>query len=179
MNATIKLIVLPNQYKDMVEKLTPDLIAPCGMNCGICKAYLAYSRGVPYKKGEVSHCTGCLVRNKNCAFIRRDCKKLRKKQIRFCYECADMPCEQLAKLDGLYRARYGMSMIENLKMIRERGMDEFLKSQSERYRCASCDDIISVHNGKCYACGYQAEKPKGSNPKLRWVPNRKSSKRSA
>jgi len=163
----------------MVEKLNPDLIAPCGMNCGICKAYLAYSRGVPYKKGEVTHCTGCLVRNKNCAFIRRDCEKLRKKQIRFCYECADMPCKQLSKLDELYRARYRMGMIENLKMIREKGIDEFLKSQSEEYRCVSCGDIISVHNGKCYACGYQAEKPKGSTHKLRWVPNRKSSKRSA
>ena len=163
----------------MVEKFTPDLIAPCGMNCGICKAYLAYSRGVPYKKGEVSHCKGCLVRNKNCAFIRRDCEKLRKKQIRFCHKCADMPCKQLAKLDELYRARYGMSMIENLKMIRERGIAEFLKSQSEKYRCSNCGDIISVHNGKCYACGYQAKKPKGSNPKLRWVPNRESSKRSA
>jgi rubrerythrin len=90
-----------------------------------------------------------------------------------------MPCKQLSKLDELYRARYGMSMIENLKMIRDKGMDEFLKSQAEKYRCASCGDIISVHDGKCYACGYQAEKPKGFNPKLRWVPNRKSSKRFA
>jgi len=163
----------------MVVKLTPDLVASCGMNCGICKAYLAYSRGVPYKKGEVTHCTGCLVRNKNCAFIRRECKKLRKNQIRFCHECEEIPCKKLAKLDGHYRARYGMSMIENLQMIRKKGISEFLKKQAEKYRCPNCGDIISVHDGKCYACGYQAEKPKGSNPKLRWVPNRNSSKCSA
>lgn len=163
----------------MAKTLTSDLIAPCGMNCGVCKAYLAYSRGVPYKKGEVTHCTGCLVRNKNCAFIRRECRKLRKKQIRFCYECVNMPCKQLVKLNKLYRARYGMSMIENLKMIRDKGMGEFLKSQSYKYRCPSCGDIISVHDGKCYACGYQADKPKGFIPKRRWVPNRKSNSRSA
>jgi hypothetical protein len=29
---------------------TPELIAPCGMNCGICKSYLAFSRGIPEKK---------------------------------------------------------------------------------------------------------------------------------
>ena len=139
----------------MNKAFAPDLIAPCGMNCGICKAYLAYSRGVPYKKGEVSHCTSCVVRGKNCAFIKRHCEKLRKKQIHFCYECADMPCKQLAKLDAYYSARYGMSMVENLKMIRERGMDEFLKSQAEKYRRPSCGDIISVHDGKCYACGYK------------------------
>ena len=159
----------------MNRALAPDLVAPCGMNCGICKAYLAYSRGVPYRKGEVSHCNGCLVRNKNCAFVKRDCQKLRKKQIRFCYECSDMPCKNLAKIDKLYRARYGMSMVENQEMIREKGMDEFLRSQLEKYRCSSCGDTISVHDGKCYTCGYQGDKPKGSNPKWRWIPNRKQS----
>jgi rubrerythrin len=58
-------------------------------------------------------------------------------------------------------------------MMKEKGMEEFLKSQSEKYRCPSCGDIVSVHDGKCYTCGYQAEKPKGSNPEKRWVPNRK------
>lgn len=160
----------------MNNKLTADLIAPCGMNCGICKAYLAYSRGVPCKKGEISRCTGCITRNKNCVFIRRDCEKIRKKQIRFCYECADMPCKQLAKIDEHYRARYGMNMVENQLMIKEKGMDAFLTSQAEKYRCPSCGDLISVHDGKCYACGYQGEKPKGSNPKKRWVPNQKKHK---
>ena len=84
-----------------------------------------------------------------------------------------MPCKQLVKIDELYRARYGMSMVENLKRIREQGMHEFLESQSEQYRCTSWGDIISVHDGKCCACGYRADKPKGPNPKLRWVPNRR------
>ena len=157
----------------MNKVFAPDLIAPCGMNCGICKAYLAYSRGIPYKKGEVSHCTGCLARNKICAFIKRDCEKIRKKQIRFCYECAQMPCKELAKIDSYYIARYGMSMVKNLNVIREEGMDAFLKEQVEKYRCPNCGDVVSVHDGKCYACSYQTEKPKGSDPKWRWVPNRK------
>ncbi len=143
----------------MEDKLTSDLIAPCGMNCGICKCYLAYSRGVPYQKGKVSHCSGCIARNKTCAFIKRDCEKLRKKKIRFCYECADMPCRKLAHLDDHYSARYGLSMLENQKIIKEKGMDEFLKSQAEKYTCPSCGDLVSVHDGKCYACGYQGEKP--------------------
>ncbi len=155
------------------SKFTPDLVAPCGMNCGVCKAYLAYSREVPHEKGKVTHCTGCMIRNKNCAFIKKGCEKLRKGQIRFCYQCPDMSCERLAKLDLRYRARYGMSMVENQKMIKEKGMDEFLKSQAEKYRCPRCGDVVSVHDGKCYACGYQGAKPKGFDPKLRWVPNKK------
>jgi hypothetical protein len=157
----------------MSQKFTVDLIAPCGMNCGVCKAYLAYSRGVPRKKGQVSHCTGCIARDKNCAFIKRDCEKIRKKQMRFCYECPEMPCSRLAKIDELYRVRYGMSMVENQKFIKENGMDAFIKSQTERYLCPNCGDVVSVHDGKCYACGFQGEKPKTSNSTYRWVPNRK------
>jgi len=67
--------------------------------------------------------------------------------------------QKLAHIDEHYSARYGMSMIENQKMIKEKGMDEFLKSQTEKYRCPSCGDLVSVHDGKCYACGYQGEKP--------------------
>jgi hypothetical protein len=62
----------------MADTLTSDLIAPCGMNCGVCKAYLAYSRGVPYKKGEISHCTGCLVRNKNVPSSKKAAKNTEK-----------------------------------------------------------------------------------------------------
>jgi hypothetical protein len=157
----------------MAKGFTSELIAPCGMNCGICKAYLAYSREVPYKKGEVSHCTGCLVRNKNCAFIKLGCPKKIGKQLRFCYECQDMPCRELTKIDELYRSRYGMSMVENQKMIKEKGMGEFLRSQAEKYSCPNCGDVVSVHDGKCYACGFEVEKPKGYNAKQRWEPNRK------
>jgi hypothetical protein len=157
---------------------TADLIAPCGMNCGICKAYLAYSRGVPQQKGKVTHCSGCLARNKNCAFIKRSCEKIRKQQLRFCHQCADMPCKRLAKLDEHYRQRYCMSMVENQKMIRQKGIDEFLKNQAERYRCPSRGDVISVHDGKCYRCGFQVQKPiekvgKNRWDKSRWVPNPK------
>jgi predicted RNA-binding Zn-ribbon protein involved in translation (DUF1610 family) len=84
-----------------------------------------------------------------------------------------MPCKKLAHIDEHYKVRYGMSMVENQKMIQEKGMDEFLKSQAIKYRCPNCGDVVSVHDGKCYACSYQAEKPKGSTPKQRWVPNRK------
>jgi hypothetical protein len=157
----------------MDEKFTPDLIAPCGMNCAICKAYLAYSHNVPRQKGKVTHCTGCLARNKNCAFVKRDCPKKVGKKLRICSECANMPCRNLAKIDELYRARYGMSMVENLKDIKEKGMTEFLHTQAKKYHCPNCGDVVSVHDGKCYACGFQGEKPKGSNPKYRWVPNRK------
>ena len=153
-------------------KFTPDLIAPCGMNCGICKSYLAYSRGVPAQKGKVSNCVGCRIRSKNCAFIKRDCPKKVGKQLSSCSECGDMPCRRLAHLDQRYQEHYGMSMGENLKEIKDKGMDEFLKDQEVKYRCPKCGDVVSVHDGRCYACGYKSLDI-GRRPGTVWKPIKK------
>jgi len=160
----------------MAPNFTADLVAPCGMNCGLCKAYLAYSHGVPRKRGEVTHCSGCRARDKNCAFIKRDCPQKVGKQLQFCYKCSVFPCERLSKLDANYRIRYNMSMIENQKQIKEKGMSEFLKTQAEKYRCPKCGDVVSVHDGKCYACGFQGPKPQTSDCTYRWKPNKPKSK---
>ena len=134
-------------------KLTPELIAPCGMNCGICKRYLAYSRGIPEEKGKVIHCQGCLPLNKNC-FIKRGCKKIANNEIKFCFECDNIPCENLNRLERRYRERYSMSMVENLKELKDKGMEKFLENQESKYKRSKYGDIISVHDRKCYTCGH-------------------------
>lgn len=139
------------------DKFSPDLIAPCGMNCGICKAYLAFTHGTPRQRGKVTYCAGCKPRAKNC-YIKRGCKKLTRHEIQFCYECSNMPCKNLAHLDARYRQRYSMSIVENQKTLKAKDMDQFLKEQAEKYRCPSCGDVVSVHDGKCYACGYKQSK---------------------
>ena len=135
------------------NKFTAELIAPCGMNCALCKGYIAYTHGVPRVRGKVTYCAGCLPRAKNC-YIKRGCKKLSKHQIQSCHQCDTMPCKNLGHLDNRYRERYGMSMVESLKIIKANGMDEFLKSQEETYRYPSCGDLVCVHDGKCYSCNY-------------------------
>jgi hypothetical protein len=129
--------------------MKPELIAPCGMNCAICIAYMGYHMNGSKKK---VNCTGCRVRNKNCAFIMKRCKYLPKKEIEFCFECKEFPCENLKKLDKKYRTKYNMSMVENLKFIKEHGMEKFLHQQEKRYRCPDCGGVICVHNKRCYGC---------------------------
>ncbi len=141
------------------NKFTPELIAPCGMNCGICRAYLAYTHGVPTKRGKVTHCAGCLPRAKNC-YIIRGCPKLRKHEIESCTQCDTLACKNLAHLDKRYRERYNMSMVENLKELKIKGMETFLKNQQEKYRCPNCGDAVCVHDENCYSCGYR----KGTKP---------------
>jgi len=134
----------------MGEKIKDaNLIAPCGMDCRICLGYFGYT--VSGKKREIK-CTGCRPRHKSCAFVKKGCEKLTKNQIDFCYECEDFPCDKLQKLDDRYKQKYNMSMIENLKYIKDKGMKEFLKLQDKKYRCPKCGEFICVHNNICYNC---------------------------
>lgn len=135
-------------------KFTPDLVAPCGMNCAICRAYIAYTHKIPRVRGKITYCAGCVPRAKNC-YIKRGCKKLFNHQLLSCSECDTMPCEKLAHLDRRYREHYDMSMIENIKLLKAKGMADFLKSQTKKYTCPNCKDVICVHDAKCLACGYK------------------------
>ena len=129
-----------------------DLIAPCGMNCALCKNYLSQTHGVPKQKGKVSHCTGCRARGKNC-YIKRGCKKLSKNQIGSCSECGDLPCKSLQRLENRYLERYETSLVGNLKELKEKGMTAFLKAQEAKSKCPNCGGVVSIHDRKCYTCG--------------------------
>ncbi len=128
------------------------LIAPCGMNCGICSAYLAYANNLQKERGKISHCTGCRIRNKKCAFIKRDCKELRTGQFEFCFECKKFPCKRLQTIDNRYRKNYSMSMIDNLNEIKSLGIKKFVNHQKKKYSCENCGEMKCIHNKKCYRC---------------------------
>jgi len=129
-----------------------NLIAPCGINCGICSAYLAYSRNIPKKRGKISHCIGCRPRDKQCAYLKGNCEILRENKVDFCFECKNFPCNRLKHIDERYRNDFNMSLIENLYEIKNEGVDKFLENQKEKYKCSKCGGVICVHNKKCYDC---------------------------
>jgi hypothetical protein len=135
-----------------MAEFTEELVAPCSMNCGVCSAYLAYSRKIPRKRGKIVHCFGCRPRNKQCAFIKGSCKALGENKVEFCFECNDFPCYQLRRIDERYRKNYDASFVENLEDIRKNGIKKFLEKQRERYKCPKCGGVICIHNKKCYDC---------------------------
>jgi hypothetical protein len=67
-----------------------------------------------------------------------------KRRGRFCYDYPPFLCDRLQRLDTRYRTRYGMSEIENLEYIRDRGMDPFL--ENERSKWVSNRGILCVHD---------------------------------
>lgn len=149
--------------------MKPELIAPCGMNCNVCSAYLAWKHDTRKKGILKGYCTGCRVRPKQCASLKKRCETLINGRINFCYECPGFPCRWIKNLDKRYRTFYHMSEIENLQYIKENGMDKFLQKETEKWRCPECGDTICCHNGICFNCGL--DKLKAKRRKYRWDDN--------
>jgi hypothetical protein len=149
-----------------MDKKQIELIAPCGLFCGICASYLAYSRNIPKKKNQVSHCPGCRPRNKQCAYLKKNCSSLLEGKVLFCYQCEQYPCERLLHLDQRYRLNYKHSPIDNLEEIRSEGTAAFLANIQNRYKCGECGGTISLHNQVCYDC--QQSELRGSTNNRNW-----------
>ena len=141
------------------------LIAPCGMNCGVCVSYLAMKNNLNDKGFKRAYCAGCLPRGENCLYMRGKCEILGEGLIRFCYECKDFPCKRLKALDKRYSTKYHLSMIENLTAIKNDGLEHFLQEEEEKWRCPECGDMICCHNGLCLNCEIDRLR---SNRKYRW-----------
>jgi hypothetical protein len=132
-----------------------NLVAPCGLYCGTCRQYLAWKKDKLEEKGLKLGCKGCRVRNKKCAFIRRNCLPLLKNEIEFCYECQNFPCEKLDDLNDIYVEKYSVDLVNNLKRIKEVGVDKWLQEQEELYNCPECGGQICIHDSVCYDCNYK------------------------
>jgi len=128
-------------------KFSRILIAPCGMNCGTCHAYLR-------KKNS---CPGCRVISEDKSIsVQRckvpNCKYLQETESKFCYECELFPCERIKQLDKRYKTKYNTSFVENLLLIKDYGIKYFLDFESERRTCTNCGAALCVHRSYCLNC---------------------------
>ncbi len=131
------------------------LIAPCGMNCRLCIAYQFGAKDLNKKGFHLTYCPGCIPRGKNCTHMGDQCALLAQGLIRFCYECETFPCKRLKSLDKRYRTKYHLSMIDNLKNIKENGLESFLAAQEHQWQCPGCGDFLCCHNGLCLSCNLE------------------------
>ncbi len=134
------------------EFFTAKMIAPCGLDCSLCvQAQL-----------EVDPCPGCNgpdepnkpeFCSKYCGIV--NCEKRIRNGWEFCDVCPDFPCEDVMEKENRYTSQYPLheSPMENLKFIREKGMEEFLKIEKEHWACSNCGEPIAVRTGRCCRCG--------------------------
>jgi len=125
----------------MIKKL----LAPCGINCAICKGYLREKNTCPgcrdlnVNNSNLKSCIRCIIKN---------CEKLKKLKSGFCYECEIFPCKRMKGLNKRYTTKYHYDTFETLEIIKNKGVDELLKTHAKKYSCPN--GTICVHDGKCY-----------------------------
>ena len=125
-------------------ELTKELIAPCGINCGTCYAYIR----------KKNNCTGCLKPGNtktHCISCRiKTCEN--HKDTPYCSDCEKFPCYLIKNIDKRYQKNYNLSLIENLKTIKDIGIDDYIKNENIKWTCA-CGERLSIHSNTCKACG--------------------------
>lgn len=132
---------------------TADMIAPCGLDCSLCSHALR----------RTDPCPGCNGPDENkpefcrsgCGIVL--CRDRKEKGYRYCDECPHYPCEDVMEKENRYAGWYPLteSPMQNLRDIREKGMDAFLAGQRRQWSCRECGAPVCVHTGICSGCGKQ------------------------
>ncbi|MEN8614977.1 DUF3795 domain-containing protein [Dehalogenimonas sp. THU2] len=124
------------------------MIAPCGLNCGVCYAHLTRKKKCPgCRAGDENKSASCV----DCKI--KTCEKLAASGGEFCFRCDEYPCARMKHLDKRYRVRYGVSPIGNMERIAAVGIAEFTAGEAVKWRCAGCGGTVCVHTGECAGCG--------------------------
>jgi hypothetical protein len=121
------------------------LFAPCGMNCLACYVHLKTKKP----------CDGCLGNDKNKPERCRTCEIKNcciEKGIQYCFECNEYPCKRIKNLEKSYNKRYGASLIENSRMVKEKRIAYFQQTEAQKWTCQDCGGIISIHDKICSEC---------------------------
>jgi hypothetical protein len=124
------------------------LIAPCGINCSLCRAHI---------RGR-HPCPGCRIvdEHKLVSRIRCKIKNCTHRIIgarRYCFSCNKFPCADLQRLDKRYRSKYATSPIANLERIKANGIKRFIAKEKIDWSCPKCGALLCMHQPQCVHCG--------------------------
>lgn len=116
------------------------LVAPCGIDCGICELYTCrynqqlyahlLSRGIPKERIP---CNGCRSIQGNCPVIPSTCDTylcVKEKDVQFCYECNEFPCVRLHPSADRADVLPHNLKVYNLCTIRQKGIEKFIEGSS-------------------------------------------------
>lgn len=119
------------------------LTAPCGLDCFNCEVYegnaspeilSALAAKIGKTPGEVA-CKGC--RQQNGCSVHPDCATLkcaRAKNVEFCFDCGDFPCEKLAPCaEGAGRYPHNYKLY-NLCRIKKAGLANWAEQEAGEIR---------------------------------------------
>lgn len=145
----------------MAEKGSMDenvLLGVCGLFCGACDHYCAYTPKGRHLGGkrpegdrELEECHGCrssllTTSCRNCTI--RKCANRR--GALHCGLCSEYPCRQLKAFQHDGRIHH-IPILDNLESLRKHGPKQWLLDQQQRWRC-KCGQPHSWYEEQCVLC---------------------------
>jgi len=155
------------------ELANRDLMAPCGLYCGVCGVYLSTRDdnekfrarlGELYRTPpEETRCLGCRQADPP-RLLYAYCRSCRirvcvlGRGLTSCYQCPEWPC---GLIDAFPLATGHRVILRTIPLWREQvarhgeeqGTVEWARAECERYHCPSCGAPLFRGAQKCRACG--------------------------
>lgn len=91
-------------------------VPACGVFCGGCPTYTRERKPCPGAEINCKRCEGCITFHLCCT----------DKGINHCHECNDFPCKRFKSFSKRW-LKNGQDFIENQKMLKEIGTEQFIK----------------------------------------------------
>lgn len=150
-------------------EINRDLLAPCGLYCGVCAIRIAdladndkfKSRLVGLYKGKLPgadeltvddiHCNGCLSDQPfgycvTCAI--KDCNRAKGQE--GCHQCDDFPCGLIDDFPMPVGKRVILRAIPHWRAV---GTEQYVADEIARYSCPGCGKSLFRGAKRCNSCG--------------------------
>jgi hypothetical protein len=121
------------------------MTAPCGLDCFNCVGYLANENpdmigllaatlAITPEDAKKAVCKGCRNQNGNIPFAPMKCHVYpcaEKKNVSFCYECSDFPCDYLHPYADQAAKVPHNTKVFNLCLIKKLGLEAWAKDKAK------------------------------------------------
>ena len=125
-------------------------LAPCGVLCCACPSFDKTCNGCSSEKKTQKRKSKWSCSIRKCAY--------EEMKVEYCGYCCNFPCEKInSKLIkshiGDKKFNYRHEIPENMKKLKELGVDKFIKLKQNEYTCPHCNGTIHFYHYKCSECG--------------------------
>lgn len=141
----------------MVER---ELMAPCGLYCGVCGVLTAHRDNNLKFKERLSAVYGCVPEEIACNGCLSD------KRFKYCEQCPIRSCAQEKQYEGCHQCGdFPCTFIENfpipvgkkvilraIPLWRQVGTEEWVRQEEQRYQCPHCGKNLFRGAQRCRSC---------------------------
>ena len=137
-----------------------ELIAPCGVYCGVCPQMVAYKNNNERLKEKLAvnyglkpkdiSCDGCTSDNPFILCASCEIKScVQKKGIESCAECQEFPCDTI---ENFPVPQFIKKVKWDVNCRREIGKDNWIAKSIELNTCPSCESLNHWVAKRCISC---------------------------